>query len=101
MKADATRSANVLKLVRARPMVSNANAELVALLEGMLRAARADELTGLAFCTFSRERIYTVNIAGAAADDLLVTRGLVCELGDEVSRLNQDRALAAPTHPGY
>ena len=88
----AARAANVIRLASARPVAAGANREVISDLEDMLRAARAGELTGLAFCTFLRDGGGVVDLVGAAFDNLVLTRGFICRLGYEVSDLLRERA---------
>lgn len=90
----------VLRLINSLPPAMGSCPETIAALEGLLRAARAGRLTGLAYCAIKGYG-YMVDCVGAAAARPTEARGMVCALDDELQHWVQGRADEAPTHPGY
>ena len=68
----------------AQPAVST---DTVCALEGLLREARAGRLIGIAWVSMFDGYRYEVDIAGETRRSPTFTRGMLCKLDDELSRI--------------
>ena len=82
-------------------LVKSVSQETVNTLENLLEGARSGEIVGMAFCVLLNGRRHFVSLAGEARRDLTSTRGMVCNLDDEIARLISDQADAAETLRGF
>lgn len=71
--------------------------ETITALEQMLDGARSGAVIGIAFVLLLKKRRYLVNCAGEAARDPTLTRGCLCSLDDELSRMVQGKTDSSTT----
>lgn len=66
--------------------------DTVEALEQLLEAAKAGEISGIAFAISLRGRRFVTNTAGACYRDPTLSRGMIAALDDELSGMVHQRA---------